>query len=49
MRINLKSVQMDHHSKAKELLQQRDELDGKIKELMLVLETVSGGDIRRNL
>ncbi|KAF1766413.1 hypothetical protein GCK72_006370 [Caenorhabditis remanei] len=30
---------MDHHSKAKQLLQQRDELDEKVKELMLVLET----------
>ncbi|CAO4364803.1 unnamed protein product [Caenorhabditis nigoni] len=30
---------MDHHSKAKQLLQQRDEIDEKIKELMLVLET----------
>uniref|UniRef100_A0A8R1DTX9 Nas2_N domain-containing protein n=1 Tax=Caenorhabditis japonica TaxID=281687 RepID=A0A8R1DTX9_CAEJA len=30
---------MDAHSKAKQLVQQRDELDEKIKELMLVLET----------
>lgn len=31
---------MNHHSKAKQLLAQRDEIDAKIKELMLVLETV---------
>uniref|UniRef100_A0A1I7TV71 Nas2_N domain-containing protein n=1 Tax=Caenorhabditis tropicalis TaxID=1561998 RepID=A0A1I7TV71_9PELO len=30
---------MSHHSKAKQLLQQRDELDEKVKELLLVLET----------